>query len=243
MFHPDGPSFAELARQALSSTDSGYDSLAPKFDVTPFRTPGNILEAVSRYVSSTLNPRRALDLGSGTGAVAEHFASFVPVVGLDRSEGMLLVAVGHDPKSLVVRGDALKPPFGPSFDLVTCFGAFGHFLLEEHGALVAAIRACLVPGGHFVCVAAPKPGPLSAGYWACRAANAVMRARNALWSPPFVMYYLTFDLETAIKALEAGGFEVAVRDIGLDPHRLVDASLQSRYQRPEIGGEIGGHNT
>ena len=39
MFHPQGPTFWELARQALSSTQRGYDLLAPKFDFTPFRTP------------------------------------------------------------------------------------------------------------------------------------------------------------------------------------------------------------
>lgn len=39
MFHPKGPSFVELAKQCLSSTERGYDLLAPKFDYTPFRTP------------------------------------------------------------------------------------------------------------------------------------------------------------------------------------------------------------
>ena len=39
MFHAKGPTFWELAVQALSSTEHGYDLLAPKFDYTPFRTP------------------------------------------------------------------------------------------------------------------------------------------------------------------------------------------------------------
>jgi hypothetical protein len=33
----------ELARQALSSVEGGYDLLAPKFDHTPFRTPDGVL--------------------------------------------------------------------------------------------------------------------------------------------------------------------------------------------------------
>jgi hypothetical protein len=44
MFHPQGPTFWELARQVLSSTERGYDLLAPKFDFTPFRTPEEILD-------------------------------------------------------------------------------------------------------------------------------------------------------------------------------------------------------
>ena len=48
MFHPKGPSFFELVEQALSSTERGYDLLAPKFDYTPFRTPDEILEVVRR---------------------------------------------------------------------------------------------------------------------------------------------------------------------------------------------------
>ena len=46
MFHPQGPTFLELARQALSSTERGYDLLASKFDYTPFRTPNEIIEVV-----------------------------------------------------------------------------------------------------------------------------------------------------------------------------------------------------
>ena len=43
MFHPQGPTVWELLVQALSSTEQGYDLLAPKFDSTPFRTPEAIL--------------------------------------------------------------------------------------------------------------------------------------------------------------------------------------------------------
>ncbi|MGO9081297.1 MAG: hypothetical protein ACLQDY_20030, partial [Streptosporangiaceae bacterium] len=40
----------ELAMQALSSVEGGYDLLAPKFDHTPFRTPdGSDIAAGSAY--------------------------------------------------------------------------------------------------------------------------------------------------------------------------------------------------
>jgi hypothetical protein len=48
MFTAQGPTFRELAVQALSSVERGYDLLAPKFDHTPFRTPDAVLDAVTR---------------------------------------------------------------------------------------------------------------------------------------------------------------------------------------------------
>ena len=45
MFHGLGPTFFELARQVLSSTERGYDLLAPKFDLTWFRTPDRLIES------------------------------------------------------------------------------------------------------------------------------------------------------------------------------------------------------
>ncbi len=47
VFSPRGPSVRELAVQALSSVEGGYDLLAPKFDHTPFRTPDDVLDATA----------------------------------------------------------------------------------------------------------------------------------------------------------------------------------------------------
>ena len=44
MYHPKGPTILELMRQALASTERGYDLIAPKFDHTPFRTPEPVLD-------------------------------------------------------------------------------------------------------------------------------------------------------------------------------------------------------
>jgi hypothetical protein len=58
----------ELAMQALSSVEGGYDLLAPKFDHTVFRTPDGVLDATA----GALRPRgpfgRGLDVCCGTGA-------------------------------------------------------------------------------------------------------------------------------------------------------------------------------
>ncbi len=226
MFHPEGPTFRELLRQGLSSTERGYDLLAPKFDVTPFRTPGEILRGTGVYLQAN-PPARALDLCCGTGAMLEVLRPLAKeiAVGLDFSHGMLRVARGTG--APLVRAFALAPPFGEAFDLVTCFSALGHFLPSEHEAFVRAVRSCLRPGGRFLFATGEMPETTSAGYWISRAFNAAMHVRNALWSPPFVMYYLTFLLAEARELLEREGFEVRVRE-GVFPApfartRLVDA--------------------
>jgi hypothetical protein len=40
-----------------------------------------------------------------------------------------------------------------------------------------------------------------------------MRLRNFLVAPPFIMFYLTFNLPEAEALLETHGFDVAVRDV------------------------------
>ena len=68
MFHANGPSFFELAVQALSSTERGYDLLAPKFDYTPFRTPDVILDKVAQHLAPLGPFGSGLDVCCGTGA-------------------------------------------------------------------------------------------------------------------------------------------------------------------------------
>lgn len=225
MFHSEGPTFWELAREALSSTERGYDLLAPKFDSTPFRTPDEIARAVADYLM-VAPPRRVLDLCCGTGAMLEALRPVAkgPLVGLDFSRGMLGIA--RRTGARLVRANALAPPFREVFDLVTCFSALGHFLPAEHRRLARAVRGCLCPGGRFVFATAEMPARTSSAYWKSRAFNAAMHVRNALWSETFNMYYLTFLLPEAKEILEEEGFEVAVKNVFPEPydrHFLVDA--------------------
>ncbi|MBZ0117963.1 MAG: class I SAM-dependent methyltransferase [Sandaracinaceae bacterium] len=240
MFHPKGPTFLELAQQALSSTDRGYDLIARKFDYTPFRTPDAILEQVAREIGPEGSVARGLDLCCGTGAGLRWIRPLCRevVVGLDRSEGMLeearrrlADAPGSAPIELV-RGDALEPPLATRFDLVTCFGAFGHILEADEPRLVDRIATLLVPGGRFVFVTGRMPPIWSPQLWLARGFNAAMHVRNALVSPPFVMYYLTFLLPSCQELLESRGFDVEVRsDVFPEPFRRVElvlATLRSR---------------
>src|SRR5438270_13636407 len=91
MFGPDGPTFTELARQALSSTRIGYDLLAPKFDATPFRTPDALIVPALDLIG---DHDRALDVCCGTGAASRLLRARArrQVVGVDFSEGMLAEA-------------------------------------------------------------------------------------------------------------------------------------------------------
>lgn len=223
MFQPGGPTFSELMRQAWSSTDEGYDLLAPKFDKTPFRTPNVLLEAARSWVAALPPMDRALDLCCGTGAGLQLLQPFArEVVGIDRSAGMLAQGRGtlaQCENLRWVRGDALALPFRGGFDLVTCFGAFGHILEEDEPRLVAQLHAALRPGGRFLFFTAQAPSPASASFWISHGFNAVMRLRNVLLKPEFVMYYLTFLLPRARALLEAQGFEVEVLDPDL-PERL-----------------------
>ncbi|WP_217140098.1 class I SAM-dependent methyltransferase [Streptomyces sp. AC627_RSS907] len=212
MFRPEGPTLRELAVQALSSVERGYDLLAPKFDHTPYRTPDRVLDAVTSALASRGPFDAGLDLCCGTGAGVGVLSRVCRerVTGVDFSAGMLAVArervepVG--PAVSWVRADARALPFGPVFDLVVSFGAFGHFLPRELPGLFTQVRSVLRPGGRFAfpVVAPPRPG--SPGYWTLLGFDAAMRVRNALWRPPFVMYYRTFRLGDVGRELARAGF-------------------------------------
>ncbi|WP_121750571.1 class I SAM-dependent methyltransferase [Streptomyces sp. E2N166] len=212
MFSPEGPTLRELAVQALSSVERGYDLLAPKFEHTPYRTPDRVLDAVASALAPMGPFGAGLDLCCGTGAGVDVLARVCRerVTGVDFSAGMLEVARGRvvpeGPAVSWVRADARALPFGPEFDLVVSFGAFGHFLPRELPGLFTQVRSVLRPGGCFAfpVVAPPRPG--SRGYWTLLGFDAVMRARNALWRPPFVMYYRTFRLGDVGRELARAGF-------------------------------------
>ena len=92
MFHRKGPSFFELAKQWLSSTERGYDLLAPKFDYTPFRTPGSVLSAVDEQLQRSAPISSLLDVCCGTGAAMQSLRPLGchRMVGIDMSAGMLV---------------------------------------------------------------------------------------------------------------------------------------------------------
>ncbi|WP_328455619.1 class I SAM-dependent methyltransferase [Streptomyces sp. NBC_00386] len=113
---------------------------------------------------------------------------------------------GRSPTVALVRADARALPFGPAFDLVVSFGAFGHFLPHELPGLFAGVHGVLRPGGRlaFPIMAPPRPGSL--WYWVMLGFDTVMRVRNAVRRPTFVMYYRTFRLGDVERELARAGF-------------------------------------
>jgi ubiquinone/menaquinone biosynthesis C-methylase UbiE len=220
MFHPQGPTFWELARQALSSTERGYDLLAPKFDYTPFRTPDFILEKAARLIAPLAPFERAIDLGCGTGAGLVAIRQLCRrMVGIDFSQGMLEVCRSNlAPPSTeaqidLVRGDLLALPFAQSFDLAVCFGVLGHIRRADEELFLAEVKRALRPGGRFVFLSSLPPAAHSARFWLAHAFNLAMHVRNFLHAPPFHMYYLTFLVPEIAGRLIRTGFAVEVREL------------------------------
>ncbi|MFH7334577.1 class I SAM-dependent methyltransferase [Streptomyces sp. KHY 26] len=213
MFGPEGPSLRELAVQALSSVEHGYDLLAPKFDHTPFRTPDGVLDAVARALDPLGPFTDGLDVCCGTGAGTEALARLCRrrAVGVDFSAGMLDVArrrvrTEGGPAVAWVRGDARALPFAAAFDLAVSFGAFGHFLPRELPGLFAQVHAALRPGGSFAFPVLAPPRANRPAFWLLLGFDAAMRVRNALWRPRFVMYYRAFRLGRVLAELDRAGF-------------------------------------
>ena len=219
MFHQQGPTFWELARQALSSTQHGYDLLAPKFDYTPFRTPDEFLTAAVPHIGQPGSIDSALDVGCGTGAAMKMLRPLCRqrVVGIDFSHGMLEIArqqeaaMPGDAKVELVEANVLAMPFREEFDVAVCFGTLGHFLPPDRPILSDQIWRSLKPGGRFIFASSYMPPWYSRRYWLSRVFNGAMHVRNWLIRPKFIMYYLTFLVPEATKLLEDSGFSVEVR--------------------------------
>lgn len=231
MFQPRGPTFVELMRQALSSTDAGYDLLAPKFDLTPFRTPDALLDAMQPWFSAA-PVERALDVCCGTGAATGVIRGVATssIVGVDRSEGMLreahrrlteasVAASENDERKArvsLLRADALSLPFEDEFDLAVSFGAFGHIPEDDEPRFCRSVYRALRPGGRFVFATSTMPNVTSSTWWMARGFNAAMRVRNALIKPPFIMYYLTFLWPDVRRVLEEAGFSVEAHEVSVE---------------------------
>jgi len=102
-----------------------FDRLAPRWDT--MRDPGHLASFELALEAVKGEPRRALDLGTGTGAAAFAIARRFPaaeVVGADLSEAMLAEAGSKTPPELVgrvrfERADAARLPYENGwFDLV-----------------------------------------------------------------------------------------------------------------------------
>ncbi|MFF3566021.1 class I SAM-dependent DNA methyltransferase [Streptomyces sp. NPDC002574] len=221
MFSPGGPSLRDLAVQALSSVEHGYDLLAPRFDRTPFRTSDRILDATAAALRPFGPFGDGLDVCCGTGAGLRVLRPLCGgrVAGVDFSAGMLAQARRAHPDAEWIRADARRTVFAAEFDLAVSFGAFGHFLASERPGLFAGVHQALRPGGLFAFPVFAPPRIATRGYWVPAGFDAVMRVRNAVWRPRFVMYYRTFPLRAVRAELSAAGFTVRTAAVPEFGHR------------------------
>ena len=194
--------------QALSSVEDGYDLLAPKFDHTPFRTRDGVLDATADALGPLGPFGQGLDVCTGAGIRALKSVCTERIVGVDFSTGMLAQAATACPDAEWVRADVRALPFAEAFDLAVSFGALGHFLPAERPALFAGVYRALRPGGIFAFPIGPPRRITSGWYWALLGFDLAMRIRNAVWHPPFVMYYRTCPLHAVRNDLTASGFTV-----------------------------------
>lgn len=92
------------------------------------------------------------------------------------------------------------------FDLAITFGALGHFLPNERPTLFEEVYRALRPGGLFAIPIGAPPPRTSVWHWATLGFDLAMRVRNAVWRPPFVMYYRTSPVPAVRADLTAAGF-------------------------------------
>jgi tRNA (cmo5U34)-methyltransferase len=122
--------------------------LVPGFDVFY----GSVTD-VLRLIDGGIH--RVLDLGAGTGLLAEQVATAFPAARielLDGSEPMLAQArarLGETPAAFHVRDMADPLPEGP-FDAIVSALAIHHLTDADKRELMARVRARLRPGGVFV---------------------------------------------------------------------------------------------
>lgn len=120
-----------------------FDRIAPEWE--GIRRPDTLAPAEAALDRLPSAPRRALDVGTGTGAVARLLAARYPeaeIRGADLSERMIDEArrLTDSPRVTYVVADATRLPFADgSFDLVTLSNMIPFF--DEIARLVA-------PGGH-----------------------------------------------------------------------------------------------
>lgn len=191
------PSFWELARQALSNTDKGYDLLAPKFEATAYATPTDWIEvSLKRAQDHFPAPKagtRGADLACGTGRASRALCSYCESVdGFDFSAKMLEVAETMSP-SLPCRWQRVDLAeldlSSRTYHRVVTFGAWGHILAPFRRRLLRQTLDSLVPGGLFLTLTADEPAWYQKRFWFQLGFDLGIKLRNRIWFGNFHMYY------------------------------------------------------
>jgi ubiquinone/menaquinone biosynthesis C-methylase UbiE/uncharacterized membrane protein YbhN (UPF0104 family) len=146
--------FRRATAPAVASGGAHFDDIADEYHAQFSEHVWNyLLERKMAFIARQIarlpwTPRRGLDLGCGRGEQCRRLGQHGhTVVGLDASIGLLRHA--HKSGAAVVKGDALRLPFGDSsLDYVYTIGVL-HHLSSRHDQLRACeeVRRVLKPGG------------------------------------------------------------------------------------------------
>jgi hypothetical protein len=211
VFSPQGPSVGELAVQALSSVEGGYDLLAPKFDRTPFRTCDGVLDAAAGALRPFGPFGRGLDVCCGTGAGMRVLRSRCAADRSPAPASALACSRRRAARTPAPAGYGPMPGRCPSPRSSTwrsASGRSGTSCPPDGPPLFAGVYRALRPGGVFAVPVVVPPPVTSGRYWALLGFDLAIRVRNAAWRPPFVMYYRTCPPGAVRRDLAAAGFTV-----------------------------------
>ena len=138
-----------------------FDGIARRYDLANHLLSGGVdfwwRRRAAKIVQSW-QPRRVLDLATGTGDLAVALARKLPqaeITGADFSPAMLALAARKGVPRTVV-ADALDLPFAAgAFDCVTV--AFGLRNMTDWGAALREMARVLTPGGHLLVLDFSQP--------------------------------------------------------------------------------------
>ena len=142
------------AHQHQNPQSTHFDEIAHVYDES---LPAHVVEHYLRKrvaLMTSMRPAgRGLDVGCGTGVLAERLArAGLQMTGIDPSEGMLEVAREHAPSVATVHGSGTDLPFPDgSFDLVVTVATMHHIAApDDVRATLSEMVRVLAPGGRLV---------------------------------------------------------------------------------------------
>jgi ubiquinone/menaquinone biosynthesis C-methylase UbiE len=132
-------------------SSSHFDSIADVYDESlPSHVVEHYLRKRTEFIRRHCPPGVGLDVGCGTGALAERLAGAgYEMVGVDPSEGMLSVLRDRAPQIRAVAASGTELPFpSASFDLVLTVATLHHIAdATDVRATLAEMVRVIKPGG------------------------------------------------------------------------------------------------
>ena len=213
------------------SPREGYELWADTWDATPSPIVALEQRTLLPWIEN-LHPRRAIDVGCGTGRWTERLNA----IGVDASPAMLAVAARKPALDgrLAVADAAALPVAGSAAGLVLCALSLGH--VRERGAAMREFALILAPGGTLL-LTDFHPAALARGWRRTFRRDGLV---YELENHPYTVEELRGDAaglalaectEGAIGEPERGLFEIAGRPELFDAAWGVPAVLLTRWVR------------